>query len=388
MPRAAAPPSAAALGVMLAVLAAVLVVCSPAAAADRDRDGLRDGFEARWGVTDPSMADTDGDGVVDSAEDGDGDRLSALGEQRFNTNPGRKDSDADGQPDGSEDHDLDGRSDAREQDQRPVPTVHPTLADAPKDVWARGSTCVVGEAGSGARRCILGDPDATVGLAVVGDSKAAMFMPAISLAAERLGWRVTTLLKGACSPILGTLNSQAHDFDDGEACRAWREHAIDWLQTHPPSLIAYVHSDDYRLVDGRGRTISGRQKSEAWRSGSAKTIAALPASSRVLLLGDVPKNEANPVRCLRDHGRDMSRCATRRQPLSERTIEVVLRQVASDVGASFGTLHDQVCSYDPCPLVQGDTLMWRDQRHLTTTFARRLAPSMQAVLADALAGAP
>src|SRR3990172_3454196 len=46
-----------------------------AARADRDGDGLTDDLETRWGVTDPDYPDSDGDGVVDPAEDSDGDHL-------------------------------------------------------------------------------------------------------------------------------------------------------------------------------------------------------------------------------------------------------------------------------------------------------------------------
>ena len=30
---------------------------------------------------------------------------------------------------------------------------------------------------------------------------------------------------------------------------------------------------------------------------------------------------------------------------------------------SFRTLYGKVCTYDPCPLVQGDVLVWRDGGH-------------------------
>ncbi len=44
--------------------------------------------ELAWGVSDPGLADSDGDGLIDAAEDADGDGLGALGEQRFSTDAG------------------------------------------------------------------------------------------------------------------------------------------------------------------------------------------------------------------------------------------------------------------------------------------------------------
>lgn len=372
---------------LLAMLWA-LALAAPVAAGDRDGDGLRDGFEARWAVSDPDNPDSDGDGVVDAAEDIDGDGLGNLGEQRFGRHPGRRDSDGDGLIDGREDSDGDDRSDAHEQDQRPLPRdLRPTLEAANEDVWGRQRSCGADWGVKDVKLCDFGDPGAAVTLAVVGDSKAAMLMPAFIASAVQEGWHLVTLLKGSCSPVLGTTNAQAHAFDAGRSCQSWRRNAIRWLNAEPPSLIVYVHSDDYKLVDASGRTLSSARRTQAWREGVEETVAALPAT-RILWLGDAPKNAGNPVRCLMSHRRDMSACVTRRRPGPQRTAETAIRESARAAGGHFGTLHDQICTYDPCPLIQGDTLMWRDEGHLTVTFTRQLAPSMRALLAGVLASSP
>jgi hypothetical protein len=374
----------------LALLAFLLLVpASASASTDSDGDGLRDAFEARWGVSDPGDPDSDGDGVVDPAEDGDGDRLSDLGEQRFGTDPAARDSDGDGRPDGAEDRDGDGRSDALEQDQRPLPTgLWPSLARAPRDLWPRQDDCGGPRWGdSTPLRCWFGDPGAAVTVAVVGDSKATMLMPPLLAAARQRGWRVVTLLKGTCSPVLDTTNVQQDAFDGGRSCERWRRRALDWLGRARPALIVYAHSDDYGLVDATGATLTGRRKDLAWKRGAAATVARLPQASDVLWLGDVPRNDGNPVRCLRDHRRDLSACLTRREPPSARTAETALRRGVTMAGARFAPLYDQVCTYDPCPLVHGATLLWRDDAHLTATFSRFLAPFLGSLLDAALPAA-
>ena len=266
----------------LALLSFLLLVpASVTATTDSDGDGLRDAFEVRWGVSDPGNPDSDGDGVVDPAEDGDGDRLGDLGEQRFGTDPAAWDSDGDGRSDGRDDSDGDGRSDAAEQDRRPVPvSLRPSLARAPGDLWTRQEECGGPRWGSTTpKRCWFGDPASAVTMAVVGDSKATMFMPAFIAAARQRGWRVVTLLKGTCSPVLGTTNTQQHVFDGGRSCDRWRRRVIDWLHSARPALIVYVHSDDYGLVDTAGDTITGGRKGQAWERGAAATIAQLPAAS-------------------------------------------------------------------------------------------------------------
>lgn len=381
----------AALAICVALLPLTLAQASTSAAADRDGDSLRDAFEARsGGLLDPSRADSDGDGVIDSAEDDDGDRLGNLGEQRFGTLPGVADSDGDGLADGREDSDRDGRPDALEQDRRPLPRgLQPTLERAADDRWAGTDRCGGPRWGDArVRTCWYVDAQSPLTLAVVGDSKATMWMPAILAAAHARGWRVVTLLKGTCSPVLGTQNAQQHDLDGGRSCDRWRRNVIGWLGRTPPDVILVAHSDDYGLVDPRGRVISGVARQRVWEAGAARTVAALPDPSRVVWLGDVPANRGNPVRCLKEHRTNISACVARRLPLGARSMEVALRKGVTRSGGRTASLHDQVCSYDPCPIVHGRTLLWRDDAHLTATFSRALAPSMGRLLDAALTPAP
>lgn len=63
---------------------------------DTDSDGLPDGYEVLTLGTDPLKADTDGNGVKDSNEDADGDKLANLEEYKLGTSPINPDTDGDG----------------------------------------------------------------------------------------------------------------------------------------------------------------------------------------------------------------------------------------------------------------------------------------------------
>ena len=69
---------------------------------DTDGDGLPDAFETIRTGTDPSCADSDGDGVADGDEDPDGDGLTNLTEREIGTDPLAADTDGDGLTDGEE----------------------------------------------------------------------------------------------------------------------------------------------------------------------------------------------------------------------------------------------------------------------------------------------
>jgi hypothetical protein len=362
-----------------------LVLAAPVVAADSDGDLLDDDFETRWGVTAPDDPDTDGDGVNDSAEDNDHDRLGNLGEQRFRTDPSRKDTDGDGRPDGREDHDRDGKSNALEQDRRPVPSgLRPSLSDARNDISPYKSGCQTTHGKTGLTVCRYGPASAAKTIVLMGDSHAMMILSPIKTVAEGKGWRLLTLIKKACPPVLGIHNVAQKWIDDGKSCRAWRRNTLDWLASNRPDHIIIAHSDEYGLANGKGKRLKGSAIANAWRKGMKRTLAAMPGSSNVLLMGDVPVNAGNPVRCLKKHLNNISACTTRKEPKSKRTVEQALRQAAKARGADFRSIYGKVCTYDPCPVIHGDVLIWRDRGHFAATFSDQLTPTFRTILSNAV----
>jgi hypothetical protein len=220
---------------------------------------------------------------------------------------------------------------------------------------------------------------------LMGDSHAQMLTPAIKRVAETEGWSLVTLIKGACPPAIGIEGIGQQRVDGGRSCRRWRELSLGWLRRHPPALIVFTHSHGYGLLDRAGRTISAGARPGEWSRGMRRTLAAMPPESKVLLLGDVPRNRDNPVICLTRHRKDQSECQSPRLSPASRAIEVAIRRVAAAEGARHRTLYSRICTYDPCPLVQGDVLMWRNRGHLTKTFVMRLTPTMRQFLREALA---
>ena len=371
----------------IAWLMTLILLLLPAAAVarDTDGDGLRDAFERKHGLTSPRVADSDGDGVVDAAEDPDDDDLSNRGEQRFGTDPRSPDTDGDGLLDGQEDDDQDGRPNARDQHQRPVPAgVRPPLELAADDISVHARRCGVRSGEPEVNRCHFGDQRSKTRVVLMGDSKATMYLPPAMELAEQEGWHLITLLKGRCTPILGTMTRYQRLYDDGDSCRQWRRDALDWLRRRQPDMILMVFSDDYILVDSAGRQLKGSRQVEALRQGMARTMAQMPAESKVVLLADSPKQRRNPVKCLRDDPRDMSACVTGATPPEAGHLDAVLRQEIEASGGHYRSLRDQICPYEPCPLVQGDTLVYRDKGHLTVSFTELLTPALRDQLAPLL----
>jgi hypothetical protein len=355
--------------------------------ADTDGDGLTDAFESRWAVSDPRLADSDGDGLIDAAEDPDADDLGGLGEQRFGTDPGVADSDGDGVADGREDSDGDGRTDAQQQDDRPLPDgLRPSLEGA---WWDRSASyddrCHNDAVDPDLHPCTFGAEDGGVRIALLGDSHALQWLPALAEAATAEGWQVTTLTKAACPPAQVEFGRK--EAGAAASCLAWRERVLTWLAEDPPDLVLVTGAGRvYNVLDSDGERLSDEQALEAWRQGLARTLGRLPDRSAVVVLADTPFMQRNPVSCLEANPRDMSACLTPRSAAMPAALDAAERETALAAGAAFESLADLVCPYSPCPVVIGDVLLWRNADHITATFAQLLEPSVRALVARHLPG--
>lgn len=373
------------LGLFLA--AAPILAAAPVLAADEDGDGLTDTFEAQWGITDPAKPDTDGDGLGDALEDLDADRLGNLGEQRYGTDPGDADSDDDGVIDGDEDSDGNGVSDAREQDRRPAPA---DLRPQPQSAWwdrppNYDDACHNDTVDPELHPCTYGLDDGETTVVLFGDSHALQWQPGLKAAAFENGWRMVNLTKAACPPpdIRSSRKEQAAQ----DSCDVWRAAALDWIEQNEPDVVLMSGGGRiYRLEDERGERIAGADRTVAWNAGLTTTIEALPESTIGVVLADTPYLQTNPATCLEQDPSDLVACSTPRSAAIDAAFDAAERSAVEAAGAHYADLNDLVCPYSPCPIVFDDVLAWRNRDHLTATFVTLLAPSLGAIINEALAG--
>lgn len=382
-PRAALTRAAFSLALLLAAMLAAQAVPASAASNDSDGDGLRNNWETHKHVTSPGNRDTDGNGIRDGSEDPDHDGVSNLGEQRFNTNPGSADSDGDGTPDSREDSNDNGVPDGLEQDHRHVPAnLKPSLKAAPNDTPPSYSNgCHTFQGSAKIHPCVFGDPNGSTTVALFGDSHALQWEPALDRAAKRNDWRLVVITKSACPSVDVRFRSRAFP-NDGGPCKTWRERAIVWLRKHVPDVLIVSNSRGYTIVDANDHVVP---RDPAWGQGLDRTLSALPSAAHILVIGDSPHMDAIVPSCLAAHMSNISACETSRGKSQNRKHDDVERTTAEANGASFRSLSDLICSYDPCPVLAGNVVMWRNDTHLTATWVVELWPSFAALVNEALA---
>jgi peptidoglycan/LPS O-acetylase OafA/YrhL len=263
---------------------------------------------------------------------------------------------------------------------RAVPSnLEPPLAQAAADkaaVFVNG--CVRSWREVGHSECATGDLASPTTVALVGDSHAAMWQPAFQRAAEQRHWRLETLAKVTCplqelpitSPYLGRGYTE---------CEQWRAQIVNRLAAEHPRLVVLDMSRRY------GADFGFVSYDPAWIDTLGRTVAQLrDTGATVLVLGPAPDPLTSVPACLSGHLDDATACAPARPAAVDDAGIGAERAATEAAGGRYADLTDLFCTPERCPMIVGNTLVFRDDNHLTTEYAQLLTPVIGALADRAL----
>ncbi len=253
--------------------------------------------------------------------------------------------------------------------------LRPHLADARRDTDGLNERgCGLSLAGSVPPRCELGVAAGSITVALVGDSHAAQWFPAIEGIAVRHGWRILPFTKDSCIFVDMRIVS-IHLEREYTECARWREAVIADLQRARPDLVIVSSSRWVHAVDPADAD-PARQA-----AAMARLLERLPG--RVAVIADTPLGAQDVPACLSRRDRTWDDCATATwYALSGH----LLRDgpASSAAGAYLIDPSSWLCDVRACPAVIDWTIVLRDDHHLTATMARRLTPLLEPAVLGAL----
>jgi peptidoglycan/LPS O-acetylase OafA/YrhL len=255
--------------------------------------------------------------------------------------------------------------------------VRPALAAARGDEdRLRGDGCLGFERVTRPPDCRFGDPDGTFTVALVGDSHAAQWFPAVARIASARHWQVRTFVKVAC-PFLDMRVGNLALKREYRECAEWNEAVIARLATIKPDLILISMSRfAIHPILARDGTVA------AQAAALTRFVERVPG--RVGLIVDTPEAGRDVPSCLAHHVADIRGCAIPRTVAKSGSLGAIERSTAAATGAGLLDLTDRICRSDPCPVVVDGRIVFRDTRHLTATFARWLAADLDRAIAAIL----
>jgi hypothetical protein len=267
-----------------------------------------------------------------------------------------------------------------------VPTsLTPSLADAGADVPVPlNDGCFDGFTDASVHTCLYGNTTSSRTIVLFGDSHAVMWFPAIDNLAIQKHDALVVMAKATCPPIDITTFSPDLGRPYTE-CNEWRAAELRRMTALRPAIVIlgfsreYGIADDHVVVDG-----------PAWLSGLAEMITTVKrdTGARVVLMGDDPYPQQSVPDCLSQHLNDTPACAIpKHYPFYNPGGIPQEKAVAASTGAGYVDTDPWFCLASTCSVIVGNVLIYRDDNHITTTYANWLTPVIGAHLDDATDGA-
>jgi peptidoglycan/LPS O-acetylase OafA/YrhL len=238
--------------------------------------------------------------------------------------------------------------------------TYPALAVAPSDIPKLPDACFsVTREQVAASFCALGDRSAAVRIAAVGDSHIAHYAGALNALAFKNHWAVDLYAKGGC-PFSYAV--RVHDAVLTKNCPAW-----------VVNVVAKISNGGYDIA------VTSQRAGVAWVGGNTSAVNGLTKLWSQLTANSLPivaiKDNPNP-------GQKIPACLlSGRECLSSKTKALQFDpqvQAATEVPAvKLANFDDIYCDELNCLPVIGHVVVYRDDNHLTDTFARTLAPYLE-----------
>ena len=232
-------------------------------------------------------------------------------------------------------------------------------------------------------QCATGDIASSTTVALVGDSNAAMWQPAFEQVAAQRHWRLETLAKGYC-PMMDLPVAIPLFGGEYTECEQWRGRILARLQAEHPRLVVLTMMRRYGAQYGWASGLTSYDP--AWVASLTRQVQQLRRTgAQVLVLGAIPDPQSVVPLCLSLHLDDARACSP---PASKAVNQPGIAAEAAATKAGGGQYADLTalfCTADRCPVIVGNTLVYRDQDHVTFEYSRLLAPVIGTLADRALA---
>ncbi|MEU6858138.1 acyltransferase family protein [Glycomyces sp. NPDC046736] len=206
------------------------------------------------------------------------------------------------------------------------------------------------------------EAEAEATVVMFGGSKIWQWLPAMAQVAAENDWHLVTYVKNACIPT-------SDQPDTGEerylSCDVWNDAVVDQIDRLAPDLVFTYGS---RI---------GYEVEETFPDYTERYEELLATGAEVVAVRDTPSPRFDVPTCVDVHGADDPECSVDRGEYFE---EGTFADLAVPEGVAKIDLTDYICTAVTCPPVVGNVLVYRDDAHLTNTYAATLAPYLEAEL--------
>jgi len=254
-----------------------------------------------------------------------------------------------------------------------TPSLQGAISDMPT---IYSNNCHASFSATRPKKCVYGDMTSSTVIGLYGDSHAAQWFPAFEKLAIKRNWKFISYTKRGCPPadiptyskVLGKVYKE---------CAPWRENVLQQMVTDGVQTVFIAQFD--RLLSASTRVPMWQKE---WRVGLQSTIDQLTAKGITpVLMEDTPYPGQDVPTCLSRHYTNVQLC----NPIISSAFREDMHQMLEDFDAADTHVlwtRQWFCTDVGCPTVVGNILVYRDDNHMSVTFASFIAPLLDAAIVD------
>ena len=208
------------------------------------------------------------------------------------------------------------------------------------------------------RVCEFGNPSSETRLAIFGDSHAAQWFEPLKRIIEQKDWYLLSITRSGCSPLPGLMQIK---------CQPWYSNAIQVIHNRRIQTVlvsSLINATELSPNDLRTSLMQLREN-----------LAEQGATS--VFVQDTPRPLFNIPICLSEHADNIQVCNLRKVESVSTILNDVISDVFDDDFSSFLQVEDWFCVEEICPSVIGNTVVYRDDSHISTRYAEVLIAQIQ-----------
>lgn len=253
-------------------------------------------------------------------------------------------------------------------------TPDPAIAaDDRSDAYARG--CLAERPFPEVVTCAFGVSNGANRIALVGNSHAVQWLPALERLAPELDLSITTFVASRCAVSVAPQVFDTPAITDG--CLRWGTDVVAETIDGGFDIVIVTAASDEPLVD-----VDPAAQFEAKAEGYRVPLEDWAnAGLNVLVLRDTPQPQVDVVGCVALNRDDPTACDGDRGTWMPADPLVSAAEAAQ---VEVVDLSDLLCGVDRCYSVIGGVLVYFDPRHISLTFSESLAPFLRPALQNAL----
>lgn len=231
------------------------------------------------------------------------------------------------------------------------------------------------------RDCVFGASDAQHTLVLAGDSHAGQWLPAIRQIFPPSDWRIHVFIKGSC-PMVDTTWFYKLIGRPYTECTQWRNAVLGKIAALKPKVVIAGSSSSYPF------------DSATWRDGTLRVAQKLSdAAGKVVFIADTPHLPFHVPNCLTIKAKKSRMAASGEHCTATMVLDTPnpAMQAITSASLRFANVHvldmnAYVCPNGICRAELNGTITYRDEQHITASFARSLAGPMASQLATDASG--